>query len=153
MTIEPETITIESFGFEHKAGKLKVKITTVAKTAKAAPTVIEYGGQPSEFIRTKTAGGYRDGRLGKHALAGGRSVEVKGKLIDGIMAIGGETTGTLIKSCGVAWELDVSGLGLKREAAKLNGKTVVVTGSVRQKAGVTIAKRTILTVKTLEAGS
>jgi hypothetical protein len=152
VTIGPETITLESFGFEHKARKLKVKITTVPKTAKAAATVLEYGGQPSEFIRMKTAGGYQNAKLTDRTLAGGRSVEVqvKGKLIDGIMAVGGETTGTLIKACGVTWELDVSGMGLKREAAKLNGKTVVVTGSVRQKAGVEIAKRTILTVKTLE---
>ena len=155
VTIGQETITLESFGFEHKARKLKIKIASVPKTAKAAATVLEYGGQPSEFIRIKTAGGYQDAGLRKHTLAGGRSVEVKvkGKLIDGVMAIGGETTGTLIKACGVTWELDVSGLGLKREAGKLNGKTVVVTGSVRQKAGVEIAKRTILTVKTLEKGS
>lgn len=162
VTIGQETITLESFDFDHKGKKLKIRISTVPKTANPAATVLEYGGKPTgpkaddpaEFIRVKVDGRYTDAKLPIEALARGERVEVrvKGKLTDGIMAIGGETTGTVIRARNVTWELDVSGPGLREKAAKLNGKTVVVTGAVRQKAGIEIAKRTILVVKTLEEG-
>lgn len=162
VTIGQETITLESFDFNHGAKKIRIRINTVPKTAKAAATVLEYGSKPTEpkaddpaeFIRVKADGKYADAKLPIEALAKGETVEVqvKGKLTDGIMAIGGETTGTLIRARNVTWELDISGPGLREKAAKLNGKTVVVTGAVRQKAGIEIAKRTILVVRTLEEG-
>jgi len=63
VTIGTETITLESFGFDYKARKLKIRISTVPKTAKAAATVFEYGCKPKapksddpvEFIK-KPAG-------------------------------------------------------------------------------------------------
>jgi len=162
VTIGPETITLESFGFDYKAKKLKIRISTVPKAAKAAATVLAYGGKPTgaktddsaEFIRVKVDGKYTDAKLPIEALARGEAVEVqvKGKLTHGMMAIGGETTGTVIRARNVTWELDVSGPGLRERAARLSGKTVVVTGAVRQKAGIEIAKRTILVVRTLEEG-
>jgi len=162
VTIGTETITLESFDFDYKAKKLKIRISAVPATAKAAATILEYGSKPTgpkadgpgEFIRVKVDGKYTDAKLPIAALARGERVEVqvKGKLTDGIMAIGGETTGTVIKARNVTWELDVSGPGLRKKAARLNGKTVVVTGAVRQKAGVEIRKRTILVVRTLEEG-
>lgn len=162
VTIGQETITLESFDFDYKGKKLKIRIDTAPKAAQAAATVVEYGGKPAqrkpeasaEFIRVKANGKYADAKLPIEALEKGEAVEVqvKGKLTDGIMAIGGETTGTTIKARNVTWELDVSGPGLRDKAAKLNGKTVVATGAVRQQAGVEIARRTILVVKTLEEG-
>jgi hypothetical protein len=160
VTIGNETITIESFNFDYKAKKLDVKISTVPKTAKAAVTIFEYGSKPKpskpeapdEFIRVKVGGRYTDAKLPIEALSKGQKVEVqvKGKMVGGIMAIGGETTGTVIGARKVIWELDLSGPGLKNKAILLNGKIVVVTGAVQQKAGVEIAKRTILVVRTLE---
>ena len=164
VTIGPETITFESFGFEHKARKLKVRISTAPKVAKAEATVLEYAstGRPTgtegddvaEFIRVKVGGNYADAKLPLQTPAEGQGVEVKikGKMTHGIMVIGGETTGTVITARKTTWELDVSAPGLRKRAAELNGKTVVVTGAFRQKAGVEIAKRTILVVRTLEEG-
>jgi len=43
VTIGEETITLESFDFDHQAKKIKVRICTTSKTAKAPATVVEYG--------------------------------------------------------------------------------------------------------------
>ena len=164
VTIGPETITFESFDYNHKGRKLKVRISAEPTAAKAEATVLEYAGtgkptgteddDVAEFIRVKAGGKYADAKLPIPALAKGETVavKVKGKLMHGLMAIGGETTGTVITARKTTWELDVSAPGLRAKAAKLNGKTVVVTGLVRQKAGVEISKRTILVVKTMEKG-
>lgn len=78
-------------------------------------------------------------------------VEIKGTLETGIVAIGAETTGTIIKAGKVTWELDLGG---KKElidmAEKLNKQPVIVTGRYQQKAGVEIPVRHIVTVKTLK---
>ncbi len=69
-------------------------------------------------------------------------LEVKGKLQTGIVAIGAETTGTVIRTstgfaCEVAGKVDKD----------LNGKTVIVTGSYAVKPGVEIRQRAILTAE------
>ncbi len=46
VTIGEETITLESFGFDYKAKNLKIRISTVPKTAKAGATIVEYGSKP-----------------------------------------------------------------------------------------------------------
>ncbi len=77
-------------------------------------------------------------------------VEVKGKLNSQVFAIGGETTGVQISANGVVWELDLGkNAALKKAAAELNEKVVVVTGTLNVKAGVEIRKRWIVTVATL----
>ncbi len=77
-------------------------------------------------------------------------VEVKGKLTTGVMAIGGETTGTLIKAGNIQWELDLSKKPkLAAKAKMLNGKTVYVTGKLQRKSGVEIRQRWIVHVETL----
>jgi hypothetical protein len=73
-------------------------------------------------------------------------LEVKGTLMTGIAAIGGETTGVLIRTkqgfgCEVA--------GVKDD--KLNGKTVVVKGTFAVKPGVEIRQRSILTASSVKA--
>lgn len=42
VTIGPETITLESFEFNHGAKKIRIKISTASKDAKAEATVLEY---------------------------------------------------------------------------------------------------------------
>lgn len=61
-------------------------------------------------------------------------VEAKGKLRTGIMAIGGETTGVVLSAGGVSLEVE---LPPKTAAEKLNGKVVIVTGTLYTKRGVT----------------
>lgn len=76
--------------------------------------------------------------------------EFKGVLRTGIMAIGGETTGTVISvKGGKTYELDLG--NLRGLAEKLNGKEVVVQGTLRVKAGVEIKERRIITVTGLRA--
>jgi hypothetical protein len=77
-------------------------------------------------------------------------VEVTGTLTTGIMAIGGETTGTVIQAGNVIWELDFEqNAQLKARAKELSGKRVVVTGTYRRGRGVEIAQREIVTVTSL----
>ena len=86
--------------------------------------------------------------------AGGDSIEVvvRGTLRTGIMAVGGETTGTTITARGVTWELDLRGRPeLAARAESLAGRRVVVTGSLEVRPGVERRQRSIVTVKTLEA--
>ena len=79
-------------------------------------------------------------------------VEIKGKLETGIKAIGGETTGTIIRVDKIVWELDLGGnKELVAVAEKLDKQPVVVTGRYQQKPGVEIRVRHIVTVKTLKA--
>src|SRR6187200_11432 len=79
------------------------------------------------------------------------TVKVVGLLRTGIVAIGGETTGTTITAKGVTWELD---LGRNSDfgeiAKKLNGKQATVTGSLERKMGVEIPSRFIVTVISIE---
>jgi hypothetical protein len=77
-------------------------------------------------------------------------VEVTGTLQTGIAAIGGETTGTLIRSGGVTWELDLRGdPAMTAAAAKLNGRRVVVTGTLTSRPGVEVPRRDIVVVTAL----
>jgi hypothetical protein len=79
-------------------------------------------------------------------------VDVQGKLKTGLVAIGGETTGTVITANGVTWELDFAqNADLRKLADSLNGKEVRVTGTLYVKEGVTIKRqRTIVKVESLQ---
>jgi len=82
--------------------------------------------------------------------AGLIKVEIKGKLATGIVAIGGETTGTTITAQGATWDLDLGkDESLHRLAEQLNGKMVQVTGTARVVKGVERGPRTIVSVATL----
>ena len=79
-------------------------------------------------------------------------VVVRGTLRTGIMAIGGETTGTTITARGATWELDLRGNPESQARAEsLTGRRVVVSGSLEVRPGVERRQRWIVTVKTLEA--
>jgi len=80
-------------------------------------------------------------------------VEVTGKLQTGIMAIGGETTGTIIRIPGQGiYELDVRGSKeLMKSVPALDGKQVKVTGTLVIKPGVEIRERRIIKVTALTA--
>ncbi|MEW6306588.1 MAG: hypothetical protein AB1705_24240 [Verrucomicrobiota bacterium] len=79
-------------------------------------------------------------------------VEIKGRLQMGLVAIGGETTGTTIRVNNVTWELDLgTGKDLRDTARKLDDQMVLVTGTYRRAKGVEIADRHIVKVATLKA--
>jgi hypothetical protein len=79
-------------------------------------------------------------------------VEIRGTLTTGVIAIGGETTGIVVRSGGSAWELDLAGdAELKKKAEQLDKQTVVVTGDYRRQKGVEVPERHIVRVKSLEA--
>jgi len=83
---------------------------------------------------------------------GSIEVDVVGKLRTGIVAIGGETTGATITAEGITWELDFGkDLALRAAADKLDGKAVRVRGNLKQRKGVEIKQRWIVTVSGLEA--
>lgn len=78
-------------------------------------------------------------------------VTVVGTLRTGLVAIGGETTGTTITSNGVTWELDFGKQAeMRDQAEKLDGNQVVVTGTLQRRAGVEVAERWIVTVSKLK---
>ncbi len=80
------------------------------------------------------------------------TVSVVGTLKTGIVAIGGETTGSTITANKVTWELDFGkNADLRALAEKLNGKQVAVTGSLEVRAGVEVKQRWIVTVSSLKA--
>lgn len=80
------------------------------------------------------------------------TVTVVGTLRTGLVAIGGETTGTTITANDVTWELDFGQKMTFRDAAeKLDGKKVIVTGTLERRQGVEVPQRWIVTVTSLKA--
>ena len=89
---------------------------------------------------------------GEGRMDGSIDVVVTGTLRTGIMAIGGETTGTTISARGATWELDLSGdPAFARTAETLAGGRAVVRGSLEVRPGVEKRKRWIVTVTSLAA--
>ena len=80
-----------------------------------------------------------------------KKVELTGKLRTGIVAIGGETTGTLLETKKGTYELDFGKQKeLRQKAEKLNGKNVKVVGKLEIRKGVEVKERRIVTVTSLE---
>ena len=79
-------------------------------------------------------------------------VTVVGTLRTGIIAIGGETTGTTITAKGITWELDFGKSGeLQSKSKTLDQQKVVVTGTLERRKGVEIKERWIVTVTALKS--
>ena len=78
-------------------------------------------------------------------------VEIRGTLRTGIMAIGGETTGTVVTARGANWDLDLTRIpGGGKRAEALDGRPVLVKGSLEIRPGVERRERAIVTVTSLE---
>lgn len=78
-------------------------------------------------------------------------VEITGVIKDGVLAIGGETTGTTIKSGPFLWELDLSDVVKGKTFAKeQHGQSVIVRGRLEHKKGVEIPDRMIVHVDSLQ---
>ena len=79
-------------------------------------------------------------------------VEIRGTLRTGVMAIGGETTGTMVTARGAKWDLDLTRLPEGRQKAEaLDGRAVLVKGTLEIRPGVERRERAIVTVTSLEA--
>lgn len=80
-----------------------------------------------------------------------KKVELTGTLSTGIVAIGGETTGTTIKTKDGTFELDFGKQKeLREKAEKLNGKNVMAVGTLTIRKGVEVKERRIVSVTSLE---
>ena len=90
----------------------------------------------------------------KTALTESIQVTVVGRLASGVMAIGGETTGTTITANNITWELDLQDDEQLVEAVDRLGKSRArVTGTLIKKRGVEIRERMIVLVDTITAMS
>ena len=79
------------------------------------------------------------------------AVTVLGTLRTGLVAIGGETTGTTITAKGITWELDFGkNKALRSAAQKLHASKVRVKGTRARRKGVEIKERWIVTVSHLQ---
>lgn len=79
-------------------------------------------------------------------------IEVTGKLKTGLVAIGGETTGTIITAQNHAFELQLKGADQQALAEKLHNKVATASGELTIRQGVEVRKpRWIITVETLRA--
>ncbi len=88
----------------------------------------------------------------KEYKAGFIKIEARGKLKTGIVAIGGESAGTLLTTPAGTLELDLSKKrDLQALAEKLDGTDVVVTGSLTIRKGVEVRQRLIVSVQALKA--
>ena len=78
-------------------------------------------------------------------------VTIVGTIRAGIVAIGGETTGTTITAKKMTFELDFGEVEDSRMLAEeLDGKKAKVRGSLERRAGVEIKERWIVTVEKIE---
>jgi hypothetical protein len=84
------------------------------------------------------------------AAVDGEIVKVTGKLRMGLVAIGGETTGSAVNIDGITWELDFDkNPSLKQTAEKMDGKQVCVEGPLEYRQGVEVKDRRIIVVRKL----
>jgi opacity protein-like surface antigen len=84
-----------------------------------------------------------------------KASEWTGKLQTGVVAIGGETTGTVLQTKEGSFELSFGqDKGLRNSAEKFGGKQVTVTGKLNVRKGVEVKERRIITVTAIkEAGA
>ncbi len=153
-----EYVVLESFPeqvrFSYQRGRTRdlrqhVKVFVIRSNVEYSVNGKLVTGKLGGGVEVKEDGQWKPAKL---PLAGEKAVEVRvrGTLKRGIMAIGGETTGTIIRFGKTTWELDLGkNPALGPAAEKLDGKRVVVIGTVRTQPGVEIAERTILTVASI----
>ncbi|MCC9605416.1 hypothetical protein LOC68_23060 [Blastopirellula sp. JC732] len=85
---------------------------------------------------------------------GSIEVTVIGKIESGLVAIGGETTGTTITASGITWELELGeNAEFRKLAEELSGKQAKVVGSLERRSGVEVKVRYIVTVEKLTAAN
>lgn len=77
-------------------------------------------------------------------------VDMFGVVRTGVMAVGGESTGTTLAALGFTWELDLGGNQAFADLAReQNGKELNVVGTLTVKQGIERGRRVIVAVKEL----
>ena len=74
-------------------------------------------------------------------------IQCRGRLRHGLVAVGGETTGTTITFNKIVWELQLKDDAQRRFATDHHKKQVVVAGTLRKVAGVEVRNRWIVDVR------
>jgi hypothetical protein len=75
----------------------------------------------------------------------GKKIEARGTLQTGVVAIGAETTGIVVKTKQGTYELDLGAdKDLLKQADQLNGKAVRVAGTLEIRKGVEVKERRII---------
>jgi hypothetical protein len=88
------------------------------------------------------------GRDGDHYA----KVELKGILQTSMAAIGGETTGVVMKVGDLSLELDLGeNRALQELSERLNGKTVLIKGTLKRIKGIERGERDVVVVESLSA--
>ncbi len=77
------------------------------------------------------------------------SVECHGQLRHGVVAIGGESTGTTITFDGTIWELDLKDDAARAFAESHHKKSVTILGSLRRVTSIEVPARWIVSVEQL----
>lgn len=103
--------------------------------------MLSFGATPMTFAADKEPPAKQDS-------GGSIEVDMVGVVRSGVMAIGGESTGTTISALGFTWELDLQGNKEYADLArKWNGKELVVKGTLTVRQGVERGRRVIVVVK------
>ena len=77
-------------------------------------------------------------------------VEIKGIIQTNMVAIGGETTGTVITVGGSSWDIDLGKNKVLQELAeRLNGKAVLIKGTLMRIKGIARGERDVVIVESL----
>ena len=77
-------------------------------------------------------------------------VEIKGIIQTNMAAIGGETTGVVVKVGDLSWDLDLGKNRVLQELAeRLNGKTVLIKGALTRIKGIERGERDVVIVESL----
>ena len=77
-------------------------------------------------------------------------VEIKGIIQTNMVAIGGETTGIVVKAGDLSWDLDLGENRVLQELAeRLNSKTVLVKGMLKRVKGIERDERNVVVVESL----
>jgi hypothetical protein len=77
------------------------------------------------------------------------SAECNGRVRHGVVAIGGETTGTTITFNGIVWELELPDESSQKFVKNHHRESIKVTGKLRRVAGTEAKDRWIIDAKTL----
>lgn len=77
-------------------------------------------------------------------------VTVRGTLETGLAAIGGETTGTVIRASGMSFEVKIDDPKQRKQADTLHGKPAVVVGELRMQPGVERGPRWMIDAQSID---
>jgi hypothetical protein len=106
---------------------------------------------PRPEVERETDEAFRDrGPSGVESI-GGEAIEIaiRGKLQTGLMAIGGETTGTTVTAKGITFELELAGRQ-RRIAEQLDGRRVLVKGELNRRTTPERGQRWIVDVRRID---